>query len=712
MASVSESKKVELLEKAVFSNDKAEVEKIMDAYAPFEFTARALGIAIRFCDAGMVRLLLDGGCSFEYELTPQLKRKYDCYVKITNVADNKLNYMLYLLPEYRATSPSYIRSVTEGLAPSDERLKIVQLLFERGISLYELLYYSILYNDTSVFNKLLEIGVNELSEYRRIIVCGLIPRNEQDSYLRAARVEFQKVLKGTTDTRVLRSILNNLVACIPTGKFELYPTDLYSDWDNSFINRYCHDDVFDILVQHTNFVDRVKKWDLIAALIDQNNADGLRYGISEGWLEKKNDAEKLFKYAQSKGAGPEVIGVIMSANHDKADNTNDSKTTVNSDLALDEKPLSTAELKKLWTTQKLDDGSLLIKAYKGDATDVVVPGCIGKQIVSRIDKNAFNPEAERITAIQRESRKNITSIILPDSITEIPESFAKGLEKLERVQLGQKTNSIGKEAFRRCAKLKEIYLPDGITEIKDGVFKGCTELETVIIEGNLRSIGSEAFCYCSSLVSISVPDSVETIGTMAFYECEKLTSFAIPENINIIGNLTFWGCEKLQLSGGSDDMVIRDDVLIYYYGHSEEVSLPNGVKRINSNAFAGNTMLKHIKIPESVTSIGYCAFDYCISLEEVELPDSITSIEEMAFERCEKLKKVRLPQGITDIKYGLFEGCESIEEIYVPDQVTSIGSGVFNGCHNLKKVHIPDGVTVDRDRCFCFCHKDLKIIRY
>ena len=80
MASVSESKKVELLEKAVFSNDKAEVEKIMGAYSPFEFTARALGIAIRFCDADMVKLLLDGGCSFEYELTPQLKRKYDCYI--------------------------------------------------------------------------------------------------------------------------------------------------------------------------------------------------------------------------------------------------------------------------------------------------------------------------------------------------------------------------------------------------------------------------------------------------------------------------------------------------------------------------------------------------------------------------------------------------------------------------------------------------------
>jgi hypothetical protein len=79
-------------------------------------------------------------------------------------------------------------------------------------------------------------------------------------------------------------IRKSTVACIPTGKFELYPTDLYSDWDNSFITRYCHGDVFDILVQHTNFVDRVKKWDLIAALIDQNNADGLRYGVSERWL--------------------------------------------------------------------------------------------------------------------------------------------------------------------------------------------------------------------------------------------------------------------------------------------------------------------------------------------------------------------------------------------------------------------------------------------
>ena len=712
MASVSESKKVELLEKAVFSNDKAEVEKIMGAYSPFEFTARALGIAIRFCDADMVKLLLDGGCSFEYELTPQLKRKYDCYIKVTNVADNKLNFMLYLLPEYRATSPSYICNVTEGLAPSDERLKIVQLLFERGISLYELLYYSILYNDTSVFNKLLEIGVNELTEYRQIIVCGLIPRNEQDSYLRAARVEFQKVLKGTTDTRVLRSILSNLVACIPTGKFELYPTDLYSDWDNSFITRYCHGDVFDILVQHTNFVDRVKKWDLIAALIDQNNADGLRYGVSEGWLEKKNDADKLFKYAQSKGAGPEVIGVIMSANHDKADNTKEIKTTVNANLVLDEKPLSATELKKLWTTQKLDDGTLLIKAYKGDESDVVVPGVIGKQSVSKIDRNAFNPEAERLTAIQRENRRNITSIILPDSITEIPKFFARGLESLERVQLGQNTTSIGEEAFSGCTKLKEINLPEGITEIKNRVFMSCSALETVGIKGALSSIDSEAFCNCSSLSCIIIPDSVESIGTMAFYGCKELLSFTIPERVSIIGHLTFWGCDKLKSSGGTGGMIIRDDILVYYYGNDENVVLPSGIKRINNNAFAGNTTLKHISIPDSVTSIGESAFDYCINLEEIELPDSITNIEAMAIERCEKLKHVKLPQGITNIKYRMFGDCGGIEEIYIPDQVTSIETGAFNGCHNLKKVHIPNGVTVDRDRCFCFCHKDMKIIRY
>lgn len=84
MAKISAQKKVELLEGAVLSNDIDEVKALYSEHGEFEFTARALGLAMRFCGSRMVGALLENGASLEYQMTPTLKRKYDCRISINN----------------------------------------------------------------------------------------------------------------------------------------------------------------------------------------------------------------------------------------------------------------------------------------------------------------------------------------------------------------------------------------------------------------------------------------------------------------------------------------------------------------------------------------------------------------------------------------------------------------------------------------------------
>lgn len=80
MAKISELKKVQLLEEAILENNFEAVEALFKEHKSFEFTARALGLACRFCGAEMVSLLLKQKASFQYEATAAFVKKYDCRV--------------------------------------------------------------------------------------------------------------------------------------------------------------------------------------------------------------------------------------------------------------------------------------------------------------------------------------------------------------------------------------------------------------------------------------------------------------------------------------------------------------------------------------------------------------------------------------------------------------------------------------------------------
>ena len=55
---------------------------------------------------------------------------------------------------------------------------------------------------------------------------------------------------------------------------------------------------------------------------------------------------------------------------------------------------------------------------------------------------------------------------------------------------------IGSYAFSGCNRLTSLTLPDGITEIGDHAFEGCSELTSLTLPAGITKIGSEAFSGC------------------------------------------------------------------------------------------------------------------------------------------------------------------------------------------------------------------------
>ena len=348
------------------------------------------------------------------------------------------------------------------------------------------------------------------------------------------------------------------------------------------------------------------------------------------------------------------------------------------DLGLREMTLT--EWKAIWSFKTGDDGTIILTGYKGNDTNVDIPANIGKNAVSSLGDYALSPDAPRITGDQKEHRRRIQTITIPEGILHIGES-----------------------AFASCSCLLSVFLPSTLSDLGECVFSGCSSLSDALIPKGVKSIGADAFSRCKNLTSMTIPEGVTSIGCSAFDGCNSLTSVAIPDSMTKIGNRAFSGCS------GLTSMVIPEKVTSIssyaFEGCSRltSVTIPDGVTKIGNHAFDGCSGLTSVTIPESVMEIGDWAFSGCGGLTSVTIPDSVTSIGWSVFSGCSSLTSVKIPDGVTSIGDEAFSRCSSVTSVVIPDSVTSISNWVFSDCSSLASVTIPDNVTKIGNRAFSGC---------
>ncbi|MCQ2234051.1 MAG: leucine-rich repeat domain-containing protein [Paludibacteraceae bacterium] len=114
----------------------------------------------------------------------------------------------------------------------------------------------------------------------------------------------------------------------------------------------------------------------------------------------------------------------------------------------------------------------------------------------------------------------LRELILPDETTIIGDSTFYGLKSLKSIKFGEKTVSIGINAFENCTGL-DFYMdfPKSVKKIGKGAFKGCTKLEGFIFPPEITRIEEEVCYNCSNLHHVGLDEKVDTIALEAFYFC-------------------------------------------------------------------------------------------------------------------------------------------------------------------------------------------------
>jgi hypothetical protein len=103
-------------------------------------------------------------------------------------------------------------------------------------------------------------------------------------------------------------------------------------------------------------------------------------------------------------------------------------------------------------------------------------------------------------------------------------------------------NTIPPYAFYGSMNLTSILMPETITGIANSAFVYCAHITSIHIPSSVTDIGDWAFYGCYELTSVTIPPGVVSIGFSAFSDCYKLSSVDIPSSVTFFGQKAFDWC--------------------------------------------------------------------------------------------------------------------------------------------------------------------------
>lgn len=230
-----------------------------------------------------------------------------------------------------------------------------------------------------------------------------------------------------------------------------------------------------------------------------------------------------------------------------------------------------------------DGGEVTITDYTGTSEHVLIPDAIDGLPVTALADKAFY-------------EKHVTTVVVPDSVTEI-----------------------GDLCFSGDNYLVSLTLPDGLAELSYGALESCFRLMDFNLPKELKKISGSALQYNYYLTHLTLPSSLTEIEQLNFIGLYGLQSLTLAED-----DAAF----KLDETNGL--LMTADGTRLLHcfsdISPAEEIILPEGMKTIDPFTFHYDVTVEKIVLPEGTETIGLLAFGICPKLTEIVIPASVTAI--------------------------------------------------------------------------------------
>lgn len=201
-----------------------------------------------------------------------------------------------------------------------------------------------------------------------------------------------------------------------------------------------------------------------------------------------------------------------------------------------------------------------------------------------------------------------------------------------------RVESIDDEAFKNAKNLTSVVIPESVTSIGERAFSCCDNLTSVVIPNSVSEIGDGAFEYCKNLTSIVIPESTTQIGSSVFTGCTNLTNLVFnAQNLNSCSALRSLPIQTLVIG---EKVTVIPNSAFNSNQKLNSITIPNSVKRIGSRAFVDCTNLTDVIIGDSVRIIGHNAFSGCTNLKNVTLGTNVSFINYRAFSGDKNIRTI------------------------------------------------------------------------
>lgn len=152
----------------------------------------------------------------------------------------------------------------------------------------------------------------------------------------------------------------------------------------------------------------------------------------------------------------------------------------------------------------------------------------------------------------------------------------------------------------------------------------------VVISEGIEEIGNGAFHHVRGIVNLEFPSTIKKVGSEAFDRVEN----TYIKDLKSWCNIDFKDSQSNPAHAGGR-LYVNGELLV-------DAVIPDGVRCIKRNAFAGMAELKSITLPNSVTEIKSYAFYYNRNLERVVIGTGIKAIDSSIFNMVETLKSITI----------------------------------------------------------------------